>query len=219
MANTILDVISVCRFRYAVNNAARHIFAYVVGRINPSYKVNTLPHLSSCLHRYHCVSSLRSLFLIMVVILPDGVANLESIIAFLIIDTIALILRVISRIQTKNTTTTGRFIRYDDWWILAAYLTYASHCMLIICDITKISGTLEPYLVMDSDNQLKMLEHSLSIRHHSCQNLAFMHVPLSFQDNPISYSLCKCYNGSMHNMVYHYCLHDLLWIHTYQSRI
>ncbi|KAF7879565.1 hypothetical protein EAF04_000760 [Stromatinia cepivora] len=94
----------------------------------------------------------------MVLILPDGMANLESTISFLIIDTIALVLRVISRIQTKNTTTTGQFIRYDDWWILAAYLTYASHCILIICDITKISGTLEPYLVMDPDHRLKMLE-------------------------------------------------------------
>ncbi|KAF7949024.1 hypothetical protein EAE96_008200 [Botrytis aclada] len=94
----------------------------------------------------------------MVSILPDGMSNMEATVSFLVIDTIALILRVISRIQTKGTTTTGQFIRYDDWWILAAYLMYASHCILIICDITKISGTLEPYLIMDSGNRLKMLE-------------------------------------------------------------
>ncbi|KAF7937385.1 uncharacterized protein EAE98_001699 [Botrytis deweyae] len=94
----------------------------------------------------------------MVSILPDGMSNMEATVSFLIIDTIALILRVISRIQTKGTTTTGRFIRYDDWWILAAYLMFASHCIVIICDITKISGTLEPYLVMDPDHRLKMLE-------------------------------------------------------------
>lgn len=69
----------------------------------------------------------------MVSILPDGMSNLEATISFLIIDTIALILRVISRIQTKSTTTTGQFIRYDDWWILAAYLMFASHCILIVC--------------------------------------------------------------------------------------
>ncbi|KAF5873629.1 uncharacterized protein Bfra_005093 [Botrytis fragariae] len=60
----------------------------------------------------------------MVSILPDGMSNMEATVSFLIIDTIALILRVISRIQTKGTTTTGRFIRYDDWWILAAYLIH-----------------------------------------------------------------------------------------------
>ncbi|APA10203.1 hypothetical protein sscle_06g049730 [Sclerotinia sclerotiorum 1980 UF-70] len=49
---------------------------------------------------------------------------------------------IVTIVSTKNTTTTGRFIRYDDWWILAAYLTYASHCMLIICDITKISDVV-----------------------------------------------------------------------------
>lgn len=69
----------------------------------------------------------------MVSILPDGIANLEATVSFLIIDTIALILRVISRIETRNTTTTGKTIRTDDWWILAAYLIYVSHCIVIIC--------------------------------------------------------------------------------------
>lgn len=58
---------------------------------------------------------------------------MEATVSFLIIDTLALVLRVISRIHTRNTTTTGQFIRTDDWWILAAYLMYASHCIVIVC--------------------------------------------------------------------------------------
>ncbi|KAA8567584.1 hypothetical protein MFRU_010g02820 [Monilinia fructicola] len=94
----------------------------------------------------------------MVSLLPDGVTTLVVAISFLVIDTIALILRAVSRIQTRSTTITGRLIRIDDWWILAAYLMYASHCVLIICDVVKISGTLEPFLVMDPHSRLNMVK-------------------------------------------------------------
>ncbi|KAI9645770.1 hypothetical protein NHQ30_005203 [Ciborinia camelliae] len=94
----------------------------------------------------------------MVAILPDGMANLEATISFLVIDTIALVLRLISRIHTRKTTTTKQFIRTDDWWILAAYLMYASQCIVIICDISKIAGTFEPALVLNPDRRLEMLK-------------------------------------------------------------
>ena len=54
----------------------------------------------------------------MVHIQPDGRANIATIVAFIVLDSLAVILRIISKGKTKN--------RYssDDWWILCALLFF-----------------------------------------------------------------------------------------------
>lgn len=49
---------------------------------------------------------------------PDGRASFTTIVVFIILDSFAVILRIISKGKTKN--------RYsqDDWWILCALLLF-----------------------------------------------------------------------------------------------
>jgi hypothetical protein len=70
----------------------------------------------------------------MVVVQPDGRANLVATVSFLIIDSMILLLRLVS----KQKTQTG--VHLDDWFIIAAYLVFAAQSSVIIygeCRIAK----------------------------------------------------------------------------------
>lgn len=62
----------------------------------------------------------------MVKIQPDGAINLYTALAFVIADTIALGLRIVSKYTTK------KGLRNDDWWICAGLLFFYTWCGLIM---------------------------------------------------------------------------------------
>ncbi|PQE13018.1 integral membrane protein [Rutstroemia sp. NJR-2017a BBW] len=97
----------------------------------------------------------------MVVVQPDGRANLVATVSFLIIDSTILLLRLIS----KRKTQTG--VHLDDWFIVAAYLVFAAQSSVIIYgeggiaksrNVVAIAGTLDPGLVPDPSTRLRMLK-------------------------------------------------------------
>ena len=57
---------------------------------------------------------------------PDGAANLAMAIVFMVLDTLAVVLRIISKGKTKY-----RFSS-DDWWILCALLFFYCWAGLIL---------------------------------------------------------------------------------------
>lgn len=62
----------------------------------------------------------------MVKILHDGAVNLYTALAFLIADTIAIALRIISKGKTKNG------LQSDDWWTFAALVFFSVYAVIVI---------------------------------------------------------------------------------------
>lgn len=59
---------------------------------------------------------------------PDGAANLVSAILFIVLDSLAVLLRFISKYKTK------RGFAADDYWMLVALIwTYAWAALVIYC--------------------------------------------------------------------------------------
>ncbi|KAM3068727.1 hypothetical protein ACMFMG_010904 [Clarireedia jacksonii] len=92
----------------------------------------------------------------MPIILSDGNANLVATVSFLIIDSMILFLRLVSKRKTQSG------VHLDDWFILAAYLVFAAQSSVIIYDVVAIAGTLDPGLILRPSNQLRMLEGTLT---------------------------------------------------------
>ncbi|KAI1576108.1 hypothetical protein PtrEW4_002296 [Pyrenophora tritici-repentis] len=74
---------------------------------------------------------------------PDGAANLVSAILFIVLDSLAVLLRFISKYKTK------RGFAADDYWMLVALIWTYAWAALVIYSVIGISGTLEIQLFSD----------------------------------------------------------------------
>lgn len=84
----------------------------------------------------------------MVKLQPDGVSNLAAAITFVVVDSLAVVLRIISKGKTKY-----RFSS-DDWWILCALLFFYCWAGLVLYSVAGIAGTLN----VDTFTDLQELE-------------------------------------------------------------
>jgi hypothetical protein len=109
----------------------------------------------------------------MIVVRPDGKANLVATVSFLVIDSMTLLLRLVSKRKTQSG------VHLDDWFIFVAYLVFAAQSSVIIygecvespglmvftdrvlrVDVVAIAGTLDPGLIPGPSTRLRMLKVS-----------------------------------------------------------
>lgn len=65
----------------------------------------------------------------MVPLRSDGVANVATAIVFVVVDSLAVVLRILSKSKTKH------YLRSDDWWILGALAFFIAWAgQIIYCE-------------------------------------------------------------------------------------